>query len=212
MLPVRNERNLRFADNVNAAAQRARGEYLLVLNQDTRAIPMVDDGPAVQALLRPGWVDELLRVFLAHPEVGIAGPRLVFPDGSVQSVGGRFDGMKGPFHRYLGWTNPLDARISRTEKVSWITGAAFMIRRDDYFTLGGLRGDLYPGGYFEDVHLCMEVRHQLGKEVWYCAESTLVHEVGSTGGNPHFMRNSAAFHRLWDEKIQPDTPFVYVNY
>jgi len=131
----------------------------------------------------------------------------------VQSVGGLYDAGKGPFHRYLGWSNPLDRRISVTEKVSWITGAAIMIKRDDFFAVGGLRGDLYPGGYFEDAHLCMDVRTQLGKDVWYCSSSTLVHTVASTGGNQkHFMSNSVAFHKIWDKYIVPDSNVVFVSY
>ena len=87
-----------------------------------------------------------------------------------------------------------------------------MLRRDDFATLGGMRGDLYPGGYFEDVHLCLDMKHTLGKDTWYCADSTLVHEAGSTGGNPRFMQNRRLFARLWDEHITPDTPFQRVPF
>lgn len=210
--PLRNERNLGFAGNVNAAAERAKGDYLLILNQDCRAVPLASDAEIVQQLLRPGWLDAMLAVFEQYPDAGIVGPRLVFPNGTVQSVGGEFGADKGPIHIALGWGNPLDRRISATRNVSWITGAAMLIRRDDFMALGGLRGHLYPGGYFEDVDLAMRVRFELGKSIYYCADATLVHEVGSTGGNVHFMTNSATFHRLWDNKIEVDNPFVAVGY
>jgi GT2 family glycosyltransferase len=88
-----------------------------------------------------------------------------------------------------------------------------MIRREDFFAAGGLRGDLYPGGYFEDVDLCQKVKRDIGKDIWYCAEASLVHTVASTGGNPkHFMRNSSTFHKRWDAEITPDTNIVYVGY
>lgn len=210
--PQRNEANLGFAGNVNRAAARAKGDYLLLLNQDVRALPMADDAPVVCELLNPGWADVMLRVFGQHENVGIVGPRLIFPTGHVQSVGGIFDAGKGPYHRYLGWADPTDRRINMTEKVSWITGAAIMIKREDFYAVGGLRGDLYPGGYFEDVHLCMDVRTKLNKDIWYCAESTLVHQAGSSGGNPKFMHNSITFHKIWDAMIMPDTNIVFVNY
>jgi GT2 family glycosyltransferase len=210
--PARNEQNVGFAGNINRAAQRARGDYLLLLNQDCRATPYEGDGEAAKRLLKPGWADAMLRVFLDHEDAGIVGPRLIFPTGEVQSVGGLFDFGKGPYHRYLGWSQPDDRRINRTEPVSWITGAAIMIRRADFLALGGLDGDTYIRGYFEDVDLCMRVRFTLGKKVYYCAEATLVHEVGSTGGNPYFMQNSRRFHERWDAQIQPDSPFVYVGY
>jgi len=211
--PQRNAVNLGFAGNINTAAQRAKGDYILMLNQDTRSLTLPDDAPVVKELLHPGWADAMLRVFIERDNVGIVGPRLVFPNGAVQSVGGLYDAGKGPFHKYLGWSNPLDRRISVTEKVSWITGAAIMIKREDFFAVGGLRGDLYPGGYFEDVDLCQTVKRQLGKDVWYCADATLVHTVASTGGNPkHFMRNSVEFHKRWNDTISADTNIVYVSY
>jgi len=211
--PQRNTVNLGFAGNVNMAAQRANGDYILMLNQDTRALPLPDDAPVVKELLHPGWIDAMLRVFIERENVGIVGPRLVFPNGAVQSVGGLYDADKGPFHRYLGWANPLDRRINVTEKVSWITGAAIMIKREDFFAVGGLDGETYRGGYFEDVALCQMVKHQLHKDIWYCAEATLVHTVASTGGNQkNFMNNSVAFHKRWNDTIEPDTNIVYVNY
>lgn len=209
---LRNEQNLGFAGNVNNAALHAEGEYLLIVNQDTRATPLASDSETVKRLLKPGWIDALLAVFEAYPDAGIVGPRLVFRDGALQSAGGLFDGGKGPFHRFLGWSNPEDRRISVTERVAWITGAAIMIRRADFLALGGLDGDTYKMGYFEDVDLCMKMRFQMGKQVYYCPDATLIHEVGSTGGNPYFMENSRKFHLRWDAAIVPDTQFVHVNY
>jgi GT2 family glycosyltransferase len=210
---LRTPHNLGFAGNLNWAAQYAEGEYLLLLNQDTRSVPVGSDAPIVAKLLRPGWVDAMLDVFAQYPDAGLVGPRLVFPNGMIQSVGGEFGADKGPAHRYIGWANPLDRRVSKTERVSWITGAAIMLRREDFFTLGGLRGDIYIKGYFEDVDACMRMRFELGKEVYYCADATLVHEAGSTGGNPQFfMRNSATFHRLWDNKIEVENAFIAVGY
>lgn len=202
---VRNPANVGFSGTVNAAAARAQGEYLLMLNQDTEAI-------------KPGWADAMLTLF-NNPAVGIVGPKLIFPptpdipDGAIQSAGGLFDGGKGPFHRYLGWRNVFDWRVCKTEKVSWITGAALMISREDFMKCGGLDSATYIHGYFEDVDLCMKVRLDLGKEIWYQPDATLFHEVGSSGGNPdNFMANSRRFHERWNDKIVPDTMMVYVNY
>ena len=138
------------------------------------------------------------------------------PQYAVRNVwrlyGGWYDGNKGPFHRYLGWSNPEDWRISQTEVVSWITGAAIMIRRADFVALGGFDADTYRKGYFEDVDLCERVK-QAGKQVYYCPDATLVHDVGSTGGNPEFfMENSRRFHARWDKMIVSDSPFIHVNY
>ena len=202
----RNAVNLGFAGTVNAAAARATGDYLVMLNQDIECI-------------MPGWADIMLAMF-NNPKVGIVGPKLIFPprpdipNGAIQSCGGLFDAGKGPYHRYLGWKDVNDWRVSTSQEVSWITGAALMISREDFVKCGGLDAETYPRGYFEDVDLCMKVRFSLtpNKHVFYAGDATLVHEAGSTGGNPNFMENSRRFHRRWDDKIVPDSTMVYVNY
>jgi GT2 family glycosyltransferase len=199
LLKGRTDENYGFAGNCNLGAMHAPGDVLLFLNQDCR---LYED--------QPGWAEKMLEV-LSREKVGVVGPRLVFGSGHIQSVGGLFDGAKGPYHRYLGSADAFSRRVSSPTPVSWTTGAALMIRRADFYVVGGF--DMgYEGGYFEDVDLCMKVRTQLGKEVWYCPGATFVHDVGSTGGNPHFMDNSRRFHALWDDHIVPDTNFVMVGY
>ena len=179
-------------------ARMARGAYLLFLNQDTLAT-------------KPGWIGHMIDV-MEKNNAGIVGPKLVFPDGSIQSCGGLFDAGKGPYHRNLGWSNAQDWRVNTTERVSWITGAAILVRAEDFWQVGGM-DEGYRGGYFEDVDLCLKMKHQLGKDTWYCAEAVLQHAVGSTGGNPeNFRANSLRFHERWDSKIVPDSQYVYVNY
>lgn len=199
---MRNPENLGFIKNINAMAKRARGDVLCLLNQDIRCLHM-------------GWADIMLELMISNRAIGIVGPKLVFPEsmgGGIQSCGGLFDAGRGPFHRYLGWQNIFDRRVSTTERVSWITGACLMIWRQDFWKVGGLNDIDFIGGYFEDCSLCMSIIHELKKEVWYCAEATLEHNVGSTGGSPHFMHNSHAFHRLWDDKIIPDVNRIEVSY
>ncbi len=201
----RNPVNVGFAQTINNAATRAQGDYLLLLNQDVEA-------------LTPNWADAMLTMF-TNPDVGIVGPKLLFPptpaipEGAIQSCGGLFDGGRGPYHRNLGWVGIHDRRVATTQKVSWITGAALMISRDDFWRAGGLDAATYTRGYFEDVDICMRVRFDLHKEIWYCGDATLTHDPGSTGGNPgDFMNNSRKFHQRWDDRIVPDSPIVFVNY
>lgn len=191
--------NLGFIKNVNKAAKRARNDYLLILNQDCRA-------------LHPLWLETMVTMMEDNPSIGIMGPKLIFPGGGIQSCGGWFDINKGPFHRYLGWQDITDRRVNTSGRVSWTTGACILIRRDDFWKCGGLDDIHYTRAYFEDVSLCMTMRFELHKEIFYCAEATLEHAVGSTGGSPHMMQNARAFHRLWDSKIIPDVQIVMVPY
>jgi GT2 family glycosyltransferase len=194
----RNAENIGFAGNCNAGAQFADGECICFLNQDIAAI-------------NTGWADYMLMVLATDESAGIVGPKLLFPNNSIQSAGGLFDGNKGPFHRYLGWADPDDRRINKLEKVSWLTGACIMMRTAEFHALGGF-DEGYTGGYFEDVDLCMRVKHEIKKHIWYQPASHLYHDAGSTGGNKNFMKNSIRFHQKWDSQIVPDTHVVWVNY
>ena len=192
---ARNVENLGFPGNCNAGAARASGDVLIFLNQD--CFPMAG-----------GWDKRLLDFFELTPSAAIAGPTLLFSNGHVQSVGGEFDSAGHPFHTALGAQNPDYAKINTPRKVSWITGAAMAVRRDVWLQLGGF-DTTYTRGYFEDVDLC--VRAQLaGFEVWHRPNIRFVHDVGSTGGNQHFMQNALLFKtRYVDTKIVlPDVPFL----
>ena len=73
---IRNADNRGFAAANNLAIRRMRGRHLLLLNPDTE--------------VRPDTIPTLAGFLDAHPDAGICGPRIVFPDGSFQSCGYRF--------------------------------------------------------------------------------------------------------------------------
>lgn len=190
----RNAENLGFAGNCNAGAARARGDVLMFINQDVWPIAY-------------GWDTRLLSFFERTPKAGVAGPTLLFPDGRVQSVGGKFDVAGQPFHEALGFANPDWAPIATPREVPWITGAAFAVRRATWQQLGGF-DTAFVRGYFEDVDFCMRAR-EAGWQVWHRPNIRMYHAVGSTGGNPHFMQNAMTFKQRWVDsgKVTPDVPY-----
>lgn len=181
---ARNETNLTFPGNANAGARHAQGDILMITNQDIYAKAGVSDG----------WDAFVLDAF-RDPTVGIVGPRLLFPDGRVQSAGGYFDARYQPTHRCLGWLNPAHPKCNTPGMVEWTTGAAFAVRRWLWESLGGF-DEVYHGGYFEDVDFCVKTLEQ-GMNIWYEPRATLFHQVGTSGGNPHFIQNMRAFHERW---------------
>jgi len=68
-----NPQNLGFVRSCNAGAHWARGRYIVLLNNDTQ--------------VQPGWLDALIGTFRRHPQVGIVGSQLLFPDGRQQEAG-----------------------------------------------------------------------------------------------------------------------------
>ncbi len=72
LVHLRNEKNLGFVGSCNRGARHARGEYLVLLNNDTQVLD--------------GWLDELIDTFEREPKAGLVGARLVYPDGKSAGI------------------------------------------------------------------------------------------------------------------------------
>ena len=188
----------------------AHGSSLLFLNSD---IEFIQGASSIDALVS----------LLEDPEkhAGVVGPKLLFPTGIIQSVGGLYDIGKGPYHRWLGWQgNYPPAAISSI--VKWITGAFFLTPTALFNSLGGL-DEGYKGGYFEDVDYCERVK-RTGRNIWYCAEASFIHLTGQSMAAIakdsvtqmqkafQFKQNSIRFHQRWDPFITPDINAKLVPY
>ena len=193
----RNPANVGFGPNCNAGAKVARGNVLLFVNQDVYGVPEWSQG----------W-DVALRAAFDDPAVGIVGVRLLFPDGRVQHAGGRFDAALQPYHPCLGWTQVNHPEVATGRDMPWVTGAAIAVRRWVWEALGGF-DPVYERGYFEDVDLCRRAWAKHIK-VRYEPGVTFIHSVGSSGGNPLFMKNALVFKQRWvdTKQLRADVPVV----
>jgi GT2 family glycosyltransferase len=180
----RNEVNLGFNGNVNAAVSFTDCDIVAIINQDVFAVPQLSDG----------WDLTLINAF-DDPQVGIVGPKLLFPNGTIQSAGGSIDAKGQPYHRCLGYSDITYHEVNTPQDVDWVTGAFLVIRRTLWDALGGFDA-IYAPSYFEDADLCLRAR-EAGFRVWYEPRATFIHEVGSTGGSPHFGRSAMAFKSRW---------------
>jgi len=192
---LRNDRNLGFIGTSNAGATAARGDFLLFLNNDTQ--------------VTPNWLDGLLACFRDREDCGIAGSRLVYPDGRLQEAGGlvfadgscwtsgRFEQRDAPAWRYR-------------REVDYVSGASLMIRRDIFSSVGGF-DQRYAPAYYEDTDLAFAAR-QLGLKVYYEPSSTVIHCEGISAGTDlhsgmkrHQVINQATFVAKWEDalRIQP---------
>lgn len=195
---IRNETNLGFGVNCNAAAKAALADFpfdvLLFVNQDVYAVPEWSQG----------WDAKLLNGF-QDPEVAVVGARLLFPNGSIQSAGGTFDTAAQPIHRCLGWSNPKAEECDQWNMVEWTTGAAFAVLAPVFKELNGF-DERYERGYFEDVDYCLRAKDRpvliddenvLAREVLYNPDCTFIHTVGTSGGSPYFTKNALRFKAQW---------------
>lgn len=161
----RNPQNLGFIGACNAGAELARGEFLVFLNNDTT--------------VRPGWLDALLQTFEDHPDTGLAGSKLVYPDGRLQEAGGIVfaDGSGWNYGRF---DDPTHPRFNFVREVDYCSGASIALRRDLFMRLDGFDSHYAPA-YYEDTDLAMRVR-ALGLKVRYQPASVVVHHEGVSSG------------------------------
>ncbi len=189
---IRNPENLGFLKNCNNAAQQARGEYLVFLNNDTQ--------------VQQNWLEELLNIFTNFDKVGIAGSKLVYPDGALQEAGGII-WQDGSGWNYGNRDNPFRSEYNYVKEADYISGASIMIPKRLWDELGGF-DELYLPAYCEDSDLCFKVRDK-GFKVMYQPFSVVVHFEGVTHGKrvskgikQYQVVNQRKFYERWQHELQ----------
>lgn len=163
-------RNLGYAAAVNRAFAAAGGRDVLLVNPDVE----LHDPTVVQALA--SFLEE-------SPRVGVAGPRLLYPDGTPQPSARLFPSAmallgslraarrlapaRRSYERYLEPSHGSEARA-----VDWVIGAAMLIRREAFDSVGGWDEGFFL--YMEDADFCRRCT-QAGWEVAYVPEAVLRH-------------------------------------
>jgi GT2 family glycosyltransferase/glycosyltransferase involved in cell wall biosynthesis len=192
----RNAENLGFIGSCNRGASLARGEMLVLLNNDT--------------IVTEGWLDALLRVFAEHPDAGLAGARLVYPDGRLQEAGGLVwrDGSAWNVGR---GDDPERPEYNYLREVDYCSGACLAVPRALWNDVGGFDARYAPA-YYEDTDFAFAVRAS-GRKVFYQPLSTVVHFEGRTSGTDvtqgvkrHQAINQATFALKWATTLAAHRP------
>lgn len=164
-----------FGAGANLAIRRAAAPYVLLLNSDTR--------------LHPGTLRALAEYLDAHPRVGLAGPRLVNPDGSLQPS---IYPAPSPVAELMRWTSlgkigaavpPLRRRFllswphDRAVEAGWVVGAALAIRKEAFDAVGGFDPSFFM--YSEEVDLAYSLAGA-GWQVHFAPVATVTHTGGAS--------------------------------
>lgn len=167
--------NLGFARANNLAFPHTTGRAVLLLNPDT--------------VCPPSSLARLFRFTVGRENLGAAAPRLVDATGRPTLSGGWFPRA---LHHWLGFLDPrrlwlrgpladrrtfTPDRAEPSRQVEYVTGACFMIPRTALETVGHLDERFFM--YFEETDWCLRAR-EAGLEVWYCAETEVVHLEGQS--------------------------------
>jgi len=169
---IANAENRGFPAANNQGIAVTRGRYVLLLNPDTEVV-----GDALATMV--AYAD-------AHPDVGVVGPRLLNPDGSVQSSRRRFPTLmtalfestwlqsyapRRLLERYYVLDRPGDA----VQDVDWVYGAALMARREAVRQVGMMDEGFFM--YSEEMDWCRRFR-DAGWRVVYLPTARIVHYGG----------------------------------
>ncbi|HEY1977134.1 MAG TPA: glycosyltransferase [Candidatus Baltobacteraceae bacterium] len=187
---VRSAKNEGFVRACNRGAALARGKYVCFVNNDT--------------IVRDGWLDYLVMTLEHDASVGIAGSKLLFPDGRLQEAGGIL------WRDATGWNvgrneHADDPRYGFVRDVDYVSGASLIVRIDLFRRLNGFSEALRPA-YYEDADLCFGAR-ALGYRVVYQPRSVLVHEDGgsstdASSGAKRFQEiNRPKFYEKWKAEL-----------
>lgn len=189
----RNETNQGFLKNCNQAAGAARGEYIMFLNNDTK--------------VTPGWLSSLVELIRSDDTIGMAGSKLVYPDGRLQEAGGILwsDGSGWNYGRL---DDPDKAEYNYVKDVDYISGAAILLPTALWKQIGGFDQRFAPA-YCEDSDLAFEVR-KAGKRVVYQPLSKVIHFEGVSNGTDvngpglkrYQVENSKKLKEKWAEEFK----------
>ncbi|MDF3936913.1 glycosyltransferase [Pseudomonas citronellolis] len=188
----------------NFAARHARGEYLVLLNNDT-------------AITDSAWLDGLLN-HARRPEVGVVGAKLHYPDGRIQH-GGVVLGLRGVAdHPFIGAEQNAKGYMQRLQidqNYSAVTAACLMVRKSVYDEVGGMdEGDFKVS--YNDVDLCLKVGAAGYLLVW-TPYAVVLHEANVSQVNvdktaleakiERFRGEQAAMYRRWLPRLAWDPAY-----
>ncbi len=165
-------RGMGAGNNLGMAA--SLGRYILILNPDT--------------VIQPGAIEALAAYLDSHPRTALVGPKLFYPDGSLQYSCSRWPKFWLPFLRrtFLGRFFPgalndflmKDYDHQTAGPVDWLMGSCLLMRRELVMADGSVwqpRFDERYFMYFEDVDLAREIWSR-GHEVAYEPRAVVIHD------------------------------------
>jgi N-acetylglucosaminyl-diphospho-decaprenol L-rhamnosyltransferase len=189
---IRNATNQGFARANNLGWTLTTTPFVLLVNPDT--------------ILQPGASRALVDFARRNPRVGLVGPRLLNPNGSLQHSCFRFPNLRMVMTGFFGLL-PLDSPANgryRPDEYEWphqvehLLGACLLARREAAEAVGLFDEDFYM--YFEETDWCYRMQ-KAGWENWYTPSATVVHRgAHSTAREPErmsaeFYRSQARFYR-----------------
>ena len=193
-----------FSGINNFAASEAKGEYLLLLNNDTKMIGT----DCLKELLSP----------CIQEGIGAVGARLFYPDDTIQHAGViiGFGGIAGhAFQNFPRSANGYFSRIICMSDLSAVTAACMMVRKSVYQEVGGLDSAMKVA--FGDIDLCLKIRRE-GWRIVYNPYAMLYHYESKSRGYEdtpekisRFNSEADEFLHRWPDILKNGDPYYNPN-
>lgn len=193
----------------NYAVTKAKGEYLLFLNNDTEVIS-------------PDWIESMLE-HAQRPQVGAVGAKLLYPDGRIQHAGIRLgikggNIKKGVAGHYLKMIEDIPLGFAMgsfkdvTRNISAVTAACLMVKKSIFISSGKFEKELVIA--FNDVDFNLKLL-QKGFLNIYTPHAKLYHHESISVGTPEkdnrdltqFALEIERMHNQWGELLSNDPYF-----
>ena len=190
----------------NFGVEHARGEYLVLLNNDIEV--KTED-----------WMEEMLG-YCQREDVGIVGAKLLFPDERIQHAGIIVGLGPSGTAGHIFYTFPNDVftyagKTSSTQDLSAVTAACMMTKKSLYQKIGGMDESFAVA--FNDVDYCLRVREQ-NKLVVYQAFVEMYHYESVTRGYEdkpenakRFEQETKRFKKRWAKILKAGDPYYNPN-
>jgi len=185
------DKNYGNAEGANKGVEAAKGECIIILDNDTR--------------VHPDWLSELVKTAMKDEKTGICGSKVLEfrnPD-RIQFAGGYLDMVGSPFHRGAGEVDK--GQYDREEEIFYAMGCALLIKRQVLNKLKYLFDPTYFA-YYEETDLCWRIKY-LGYRVMFSPKSVLWHKGGATSSK---MGNLMVFYmyrnKIWTYKKNLSPP------
>ncbi|NIA18435.1 MAG: glycosyltransferase, partial [Actinobacteria bacterium] len=168
---IQSNRNLGMGGGNNLGIEQSRGEYALILNPDT--------------IVKKDSIKKMYEFLENNNDVGIVGPKLIYPDGRLQYSCFKNWKFLTPLYRrtFLGKLNKKhidnflmkDYDHKSKKEVNWLMGSCLLIRKNVLNKIGLFDKRFFM--YFEDTDLCRRA-WQSGYKVVYLPEAVVIHDHG----------------------------------
>jgi len=176
----------------NFAASKAKGEFLLFLNDDVR-------------INHENWLEAFVKLG-QNEAVGVVGGKLLFPNGKLQEAGGII-WKNGNGWNYGKNKDPNDPKFNFVREIDYCSGSCLFVKKRVFDKVGGF-DTRYKIAYGEDADLCMAIK-KLGYKILYQPLSQIIHFEGGTSGTnvnegikSNQLKNQKIFYEKWKEELK----------